>query len=152
MDEYGRRWYVNIHELRKSFLLTFFWTFKNSSIDACQWISGHKDPEHILEYIEANIPGSEMTDLEAEYARQQMTYFYEKSSLLEMQNTEELYQLVCEHFKVKQYTDIDADELQDYLEILLMKGTYKIDFISMGDTLDLIGSTKVAFRVIKKHE
>lgn len=152
VDEYGRRWYVNIHELRKSFLLTFFWTFKNSSIDACQWIAGHKDPDHVLEYIEANIPGSEMTDLEAEYARQQMTYFHEKSSLLEMQNTEELYQLVCEHFKVKEYTDIDADELQDYLDLLLMKGTYKIDFISMGDSFNLIGNTKVAFRVVKNNE
>ena len=152
VDEYGRRWYVNIHELRKSFLLTFFWTFKNSSIDACQWIAGHKDPEHILDYIETNIPGSEMTDLEAEYARQQLTYFYEKSSLLEMQNTEELYQLVCEHFNVKGYSDIDAEELQVYLEILLMKGTYKIDIISMGDTLDLIGSTKIAFRVVKTNE
>jgi len=152
VDEYGRRWYVNIHELRKSFLLTFFWTFKNSSIDACQWIAGHKDPLHILDYIESNIPGSEMTDLEVEYARQQMTYFYEKSSLLEMQNTEELYQLVCDHFKVKEYTAIDADELQDYLEILLMKGTYKIEFISMGDNLNLIGNTQVAFKVIKNNE
>lgn len=152
VDEYGRRWYVNIHELRKSFLLTFFWTFKHSSIDACQWIAGHKDPEHILVYIETNIPGSEMTDLEAEYARHQMTYFHEKSSLLEMENTEELYQLVCEHFKVKQYTDIDADELQDWLDISLMKGIYKIDFISMGDNLGLVGSTKVAFRVVKNSE
>lgn len=149
VDEYGRRWYVNIHELRKSFLLTFFWTFKNSSIDACQWIAGHKDPTHVLQYIESSNPGEEMTDLEAEYARQQLTYFTEKSSLLEMQNTEELYQLVCEHFKVKEYTDIDEDELNEYLQLLLIKGTYKIDFFSMGDDSGLISEAKVAFKVAK---
>ncbi|RZP98277.1 hypothetical protein D8T65_19705 [Vibrio vulnificus] len=149
VDEYGRRWYVNIHELRKSFLLTFFWTFKNSSIDACQWIAGHKDPDHILDYIESSNPGEEMTDLEAEYARQQMTYFYENSSLLEMQNIEELYQLVCDHFKVKDYTDIEEDDLHDYLELLLMKGTYQIEFFSMGDSFGLINEAKVAFKVVK---
>ena len=66
-----------------------------------------------------------------------------------MQNIEELYQLVCEHFKVKEYTDIDEDELHEYLQLLLIKGTYKIDFFSMGDDSGLISEAKVAFKVAK---
>ncbi|EGR3402350.1 hypothetical protein DMN98_03495 [Vibrio parahaemolyticus] len=150
VDEYGRRWYINIHEMRKTFLLTFFWSFKHSSIDACRWIAGHANPEHVLAYIESNNPGSEMTEIEADYARQQIAYFHEKSSLLEMQNTEELYQLACKHFKVKDYTSIPEDELAAYIKVRLKKGDFSIVFYSVSERNGLIEKAKVAFRVVKK--
>ncbi|EOS8325244.1 hypothetical protein ACNPJX_001349 [Vibrio parahaemolyticus] len=150
VDEYGRRWYINIHEMRKTFLLTFFWSFKHSSIDACRWIAGHADPAHVLAYIESNNPGSEMTEIEADYARQQIAYFHEKSSLLEMQNTEELYQLACKHFRVKDYTSIPEDELAAYIKVRLKKGDFSIVFYSVSERNGLIEKAKVAFRVVKK--
>ncbi|MFA0523253.1 hypothetical protein AB4517_06535 [Vibrio sp. 10N.222.52.C3] len=150
VDEHGRRWYINIHEMRKTFLLTFFWTFKHSSIDACRWIAGHADPEHVLAYIESNNPGAEMTEIEADYARQQIAYFHEKSALLEMQNTEELYQLACKHFKVKDYTSIPEDELAEYIKIRLIKGKFSIVFYSVSERNGLIEKAKVAFKVVKK--
>lgn len=150
IDEYGRRWYINIHELRKSFLLTFFWTYKHASIDACQWIAGHKDPEHVHRYIESNISGEEMTELEAEYARQQVTYFHENSSLLEMQNTEELYQLICKHFNVEDYIAINKDELQEYIELCLAKGIYQIEAIGIGESTSLIEESIVSFKFARE--
>lgn len=150
VDEYGRRWYINIHEMRKTFLLTFFWSFKHSSIDACRWIAGHANPEHVLAYIESNNPGSEMTEIEADYARQQIAYFHEKSSLLEMQNTEELYRLACKHFKVKDYTSIPENELAAYIKVRLKKGDFSIVFYSVSERNGLIEKAKVAFRVVKK--
>ena len=149
VDEYGRRWYINVHEMRKTFLLTFFWSFKHSSIDACRWIAGHANSEHILSYIESNSPGLEMTEIEADYARQQIAYFHEQSSLLEMRNTEELYKLVCEHFKVKSYTSIPEDELTAYIALRLRKGKFSIVFYSISERNGLIENANVAFRVIK---
>ena len=126
LDEFGRRWYVNIHELRKSFLLTFFWTYKFSSLDSCRWMAGHKDPDHVLRYIEANIPGEEMVETEAEYAKQQLRLFSTDKSLPEMENIESLNQNVCKHFQVNSIGELDESELKEWLEYALETGRYKI--------------------------
>lgn len=125
-DTYGRRWYVNTHELRKSFVLTFFWVFKYSSLDACRWIAGHKDPDHVLSYIEANLPGEEMVEIEAEYAQQQLRLFNSNYSLAEMENVELLNQSVCEHFNVKSVSEVKEDELNDWLRYAIETGEYHI--------------------------
>jgi hypothetical protein len=125
-DCYGRRWYVNTHELRKSFLLTFFWTFKFSTLDACSWIAGHKDPAQILGYIEANMPGEEMVEVEAEYAKQQLRLFTADHSLTEMENIEALYQDVCTYFNVASVSLIKETELKEWLEYAIEAGVYKI--------------------------
>mgnify|MGYP000144413871 CR=1 FL=1 len=101
LDQYGRRWYINIHELRKSFILTFFWTYKFVSLDACRWIAGHKDPEHIFNYITSNTPGEEMVEVEAEYARQQIRLFSSNNKLADINNIEELNDDLCNNFNVK---------------------------------------------------
>ncbi|MCW7554531.1 hypothetical protein NX722_18260 [Endozoicomonas gorgoniicola] len=145
-DEYGRRWYVNVHELRKSFLLTFFWTFKFSSLDACRWIAGHKDPDHVLKYIEANIPGEEMIEVESEYAYQQIRLFYEGSSLPEMKNIESLNDDVCNHFNVNNISEVPEDDLKDWINLAIAKGIYKIEVFGI-DSLDEEINTEVAFRL-----
>ncbi|TGA73254.1 hypothetical protein VFES401_00645 [Aliivibrio fischeri] len=149
IDEFGRRWYVNIHELRKSFLLTFFWTFKESSLDACQWIAGHKDPAHVHAYIRSSTAGEEMTEIEAEYARQQMFLFHEKNSMLEMRNTEDLYNDICTHFKVKDVSSINEDELNEWIELCMFKGVYRIDVISLEEESGLFDGCSVAFKLCK---
>ncbi|MEZ8088388.1 hypothetical protein [Vibrio sp. 1S139] len=93
-----------------------------------------------------------MTEIEADYARQQVTYFHEQSSLLEMENTEELYRLVCEHFKVKDYTSIPEDDLAAYIALRLRKGKFSIVFYSISERNGLIEKAKVAFQVTKGDE
>ncbi|TKF36103.1 hypothetical protein FCV50_02535 [Vibrio kanaloae] len=150
VDEFGRRWYVDIHELRKSFLLTFFWTFKESSLDACQWIAGHKDPEHVHAYLHASKAGEEMTEIEAEFARQQMYLFNENSNMVDLKNTEELYNDVCMHFKVKDVSEIDEDELSEWLELCIIKGIYSIETIGLKEANQIFDECRVAFRLRKE--
>lgn len=150
IDEYGRRWYVNIHELRKSFLLTFFWTYKESSLDACQWIAGHRNVDHVHQYIHSTNAGEEMTEIEAEYARQQMYLFNESSSMLEMNNTEELYSDVCNHFKVKEVSEVGEDELSEWIELCLIKGIYSIEVIGLDESNSLFEECNVAFKLRKR--
>jgi len=125
-DKYGRRWYINTHELRKSFLLTFFWSFKYSSLDACRWIAGHSNPDHVFNYIEANIPGEEMVEVEAEYARQQLQLFTSDNTLSDIENIEELYDDVCSQFSVKSITEISESELTEWLYDAIESGKYEI--------------------------
>jgi len=139
-DKYGRRWYANIHELRKSFLLTFFWTYKHSSLDSCRWLAGHSDPEHVLNYIQANMPGEEMADIESEYAYNQLRLFNADYSLTEMENISTLNQDVCDHFGVSKTTEIPEKELNDWLVLALQKGKYIIEAINIESTDDIFNA------------
>jgi hypothetical protein len=148
LDAYGRRWYINIHELRKSFLLTFFWTFKFSSVDACRWLAGHKDPNHIMTYIEANIPGEEMVEVEAEYAYQQLRLFNSDYSLSEIENIESLNDDLCHHFKVKSISEINEGELKDWIQLALLSGEYELYAYGI-ESQDTQYNAQVAIKIVR---
>ena len=150
IDEFGRRWYINSHELRKSFLLHFFWTFKYASIDACRWIAGHKDAEHIYNYIRTNMPGEEMAEIEAEYASQQVRLFNKNNSFTELENIEGLYTDVCEHFGVKDVTEVNSKELHQWIQLAIKKGIYNIEVYSLDGFEDLLNSTRIIFKIREK--
>ncbi|MCX7553726.1 hypothetical protein OS175_07535 [Marinicella sp. S1101] len=149
-DEYGRRWYINIHEFRKSFLLTYFWTFKFSGLDSARWIAGHTHSDHIFNYIEANFVGEEMVEVEAEYAYQQLRLFNRDNSLSDIQNIEELNDDVCRHFNVKVVSELSSDELLDWISYSIEEGNYEIFAygIDIGKH-DNFDSAKVAFKINK---
>ncbi|WP_271912020.1 hypothetical protein [Vreelandella alkaliphila] len=126
LDRYGRRWYVNTHELRKSFLLNFFWTFKFSSLDSVRWMAGHANPDHVFEYIQANFEGEEMVEVESEYTYQQLRIFKDGTKISEVRNIEEIYDDVCGHFNVNSISDIKESELKHWLEIQIESGHYEI--------------------------
>jgi len=126
LDEYGRRWYVNTHELRKSFLLNFFWTFKFSSLDSARWMAGHTNPDHIFEYIQDNFEGQEMVEVESEYAYQQLRLFKDGNNLSDISNIEDVYDEVCNQFKVNSISEIKEDELKQWLEIQIESGHFEV--------------------------
>ncbi|MBL3557595.1 MULTISPECIES: hypothetical protein [Marinobacter] len=126
LDEYGRRWYVNTHELRKSFLLNFFWTFKFSSLDSARWMAGHSDPDHVFEYIQDNFEGEEMVEVESEYAYQQLRLFKEGNNLSDVNNIEEIYDEVCNEFKVNSISEVNEDELKQWLEMQIESGHFEV--------------------------
>ena len=145
-DRLGRRWYVRIHEMRKSFLISFFWMYKHSSLDAARWIAGHSDPEHIYAYISANFPGDELPELEADYAAAQMWDFLRETVEPRSEGIESIYRSVCEHFSVSSVDVIDSTSLMDWLKIAFRTGQYKIDAIRLFDEKGE-PSIRIAFRV-----
>ena len=145
-DAYGRRWYVNIHELRKSFLLMFFWTFKFSSLDSCRWIAGHRDPDHVFRYIEENMPGEEMCEIEAEYATQQLKLFNSDHNLSEIENIANLDSDVCIHFNVNRISEIPEEDLTEWIELSIINGKYIIEAFDINSTKKHLNA-RVAFRI-----
>lgn len=148
-DELGRRWYVRIHELRKSFLITFFWCFKYSSIDAARWIAGHQSHLHIYHYIRANFPGMELPQLEAEYAAMQLWEFAATGSVGETTNVQGLYKAVCKHFRVSELSLVSEGDLNDWLELAFRRGLYKVWPFSFKDA-DGERHTDIAFRIVAR--
>jgi hypothetical protein len=149
-DELGRRWYLRIHELRKSFLITFFWCFKFSSLDAARWIAGHSNEKHIYDYIQSNFPGEELPQLEAEYAAQQLWDFSHFGAAGETENIKDLYRAVCRHFGVTEIELVDRADVERWLEIAFRKGLYSIRPFRIVSQNGLI-KTSVVFKIQEKN-
>tara|TARA_R110002049_G_scaffold202760_2_gene373275 strand:- start:3607 stop:5742 length:2136 start_codon:yes stop_codon:yes gene_type:complete len=147
LDQYGRRWYVNVHELRKSFLLNFFWTFKFSSLDSARWMAGHTNSDHLYNYITSNFEGEEMAEVESEYAYQQLRLFKEGNKFSDISNIEDLNNDVCRHFNVKSISEIKADELKEWLEMQIESGNYEI-YVYGIDHAKSFSKAEIAIKII----
>jgi hypothetical protein len=147
-DEHGRRWYARIHENRKSFLLSFVWYFKFSSLDAARWLAGHTDSKYILAYLKANVQGDELTELEADFLAEALWDFgVTKSRRQDVRNISLLYRRVCQHFRVREISEVNERELTDWLDLCLSEGTYFIDVIHI---VTKSGKHRIALRVVMK--
>lgn len=145
-DANGRRWYLRVHEMRKSFLITFFWTYRYASLDAARWMAGHGDASHVYAYIQANFPGEELPGLEAEYAAQVLRDYQQSGTATGIKDVASLYQAVCDQFSVRDVSWIDETLLKDWLELQFESKEFQIVPYSMrnpdGGTV-----TEIAFRI-----
>ena len=145
-DATGRRWYIRVHEMRKSFLITFFWTWRYASLDAARWMAGHADAAQVYAYIQANFPGEELPGLEAEYAAQVLKDYEQFGGTAGINHVADLYQLVCDHFSVRDVSWIDEKMLKDWLELQFESKEFQITPYSVrnpdGGTV-----TEIAFRI-----
>ena len=133
-DEYGRRWYVRIHEMRKWFLLLLFWSGRYDVLDAARWIAGHTDVKHLYAYIEREFPGGKLGKLEAECAIDQLAKYDQSMVLLDNENIGlvELYQRVLNHFKVNSLSFIKESEWR-YLVEELFEHEYHLEPYSISN-------------------
>lgn len=102
IDQYGRRWYIRIHEMRKWFLLLLFWSGRYDVLDAARWVAGHTDAQHLYEYIEREFPDAQLGKLEAECAIDHLALYDETQILLDGESVGlvQLYERVLNHFRV----------------------------------------------------
>jgi hypothetical protein len=147
-DAFGRRWYVRVHELRKSFLLNFFWNFRYAALDAASWIAGHRDSEQIYRYIQSNLAGEEIAELEAQYAAEQL-WDYDKSGDRDVSNTTELYRSVCRHFRVRDINKVGESDLLNWLSHAFQSGLYAIRAYKVAGKDS--APTTVAFEVRRRR-
>lgn len=124
LDDYGRRWYLRIHEMRKWFLLLLFWSGRYDVLDAARWIAGHTDVEHIYAYIEREFPGDKIGELEAECAIDILAKYDENQSTMsnEEVGVAELYRRVLRHFNVKRLNLVKEREWHGLVQELFEHG------------------------------
>ncbi len=148
-DALGRRWYLRVHEMRKSFLITFFWTWRYSGLDAARWMAGHADASHVYAYIQANFPGEELPGLEAQYAAQVLRDYENYGPASGMSHVDDLYQAVCSHFLVRDVSWIDDETLTDWLEMQFGTQEFQITPYSIRSP-DGGMATEIAFKVCNR--
>ncbi|RYH00005.1 MAG: hypothetical protein EON58_01790 [Alphaproteobacteria bacterium] len=126
VDSLGRRWYIRIHELRKSFLITFFWTYRYANLEAAAWMAGHANIEELYAYLQANFPGEELPALEAEFASKVLRS-NESQTGVSADQIERLHHAVCDHFHVNDVSWIEERSLHEWLKLRFSSGDFSIE-------------------------
>jgi len=131
-DQYGRRWYVRIHEDRKSFLLSFVLYFKGTALDAARALAGHMDVDHILAYIKENMGGLAIPEIEGTYISRALWNFYASGKKsVEAENIDKLYKKVCKHFNVNEISEVDFNEVEQWVELNMVEKNYSLTSYSV---------------------
>lgn len=120
-----------------------FWHGKYHVLDAVRWVAGHTQADHTYAYIEANVPGEEITRIEAEYVDEKLIML-ERNSVGREGNLglAALYDCVCSHFNVNSIEGVRGDEYFNYLADLRAADTYSLKPYSVfteGDTGEVCG-------------
>ncbi|EPT0781023.1 hypothetical protein ACVOPT_004369 [Enterobacter hormaechei] len=119
-DEYGRRWYARIHEMRKWFLLLLFWSGRYDVLDAVRWIAGHSRVTDTYAYIERECPGEELPQMEAEYSIERLRELeaHKQRQASNETGLDMLYERVLSYFGVESLTMVPECEWKDYVYTL----------------------------------
>ena len=119
LDTDGRRYYIRQHQLRRFFAMLFFWGSAFGGMDTLRWFLGHRDIMHLYHYITESTTGDVLRSVKANFAGQ----------VLKQQPTEahELAGLVQKHFGTDNFSVLDSDELDEYVEELMIEGRVEIE-------------------------
>lgn len=115
----GERIYLRQHQLRRFFALAFFWGKGFGGMETLRWFLGHTDLEHLYNYITEVTPGKVLQSVKATYAADLVTH--------QPLESEELGNLLKKHFGTSDFSILDSEELEQYIEQLIIEGTVNIE-------------------------
>lgn len=126
IDSEGRRYYIRQHQLRRFFAMLFFWGNSYGRMDTLRWFLGHTDLQHLYHYITESVPGAVLRSVKAQYAGT-LVRAHEKDV-----GVSALEDLLADHYGTRTFSILDSDELDLYIEELLLEGKVEIapDFFS----------------------
>lgn len=119
LDEHGRRHYIRQHQLRRFFVMLFFWGGAFGGLDTLRWFLGHTDVEHIWHYISETIPGSALRNVKAHFAVGEV--------LKEAPDAEDLASLLEARYGTRNFSVLDTEELDQYVEELMIEGVVTVE-------------------------
>lgn len=111
---------IKPHQCRRFFAMSFFHSGGEASLPALSWFMGHERLVDTWHYIREDMTGAEITELEAEMARNAIT-----SSTLDA-NAQILRNVVLRHFGATSITLVDPHDIQAYLEILRGQNRFEV--------------------------
>jgi len=119
LNNKGERYYIRQHQLRRFFAMMFFWGNSFGGMDTLRWFLGHTDIEHLYHYITESTPGYVIRSSKAVFG----------SELLRENPNEapQLANVVEKHFKTRNFMVLDSEELEEYVEELMLEGLVEIE-------------------------
>jgi hypothetical protein len=119
LNSQGQRYYFRQHQLRRFFAMAFFWSNSFGGMEVLRWFLGHTDIEHLYHYITEPIGGEVLRTIKAQYGRELVTS--------NAREAEPLATLIESRFKTRNFSVLDHDELDEYIEELLFQRRLKIE-------------------------
>ena len=119
LDAEGHRYYIRQHQLRRFFAMLFFWGSAFGGMDTLRWFLGHTDISHLYHYITESIPGDVLRSVKANFAGHILKQQPEKAH--------ELAAIIQHHFGTDNFSVLDSDELDEYVEELMIEGRVEIE-------------------------
>jgi hypothetical protein len=119
INKEGERYYIRQHQLRRFFAMLFFWGRSFGGMDTLRWFLGHTDVQHLYNYITESTPGEVLRSVKAHYASEQIISASEE--------TESLSELINRHFGTRNFSILDSNELDEYIEDLMIEGRVEIE-------------------------
>ncbi|MCR9655999.1 site-specific integrase [Vibrio parahaemolyticus] len=107
----GERYYFRQHQLRRFFAMLFFHSSTFGGLETLQWMLGHTDPEHVWHYITESTTGDVIRGAKAQYVAESLHYGSKDYS--------ELAEFVVDRFNTNEFSVIDVQELEDFVDFLL---------------------------------
>ncbi|GAB1623177.1 integrase [Agarivorans albus] len=136
-NENGERYYLRQHQLRRFFALLFFHSSQIGGLETLQWMLGHTDPEHVWHYITESIQGSVLRGAKAQYVAESLV-----EGGTEYSN---LTDFVYDRFNTTEFSVIEVDELEEYIDELIKEGkaTVEPEFFVDGNERKMRIITKI---------
>ncbi|WP_051146660.1 hypothetical protein [Marinobacter daepoensis] len=116
----GQRYYFRQHQLRRFFALLFFYSNSFGGLETLQWMLGHTDLKHVWHYITESMSGDVLRSAKSQYVAESLHHN-------DAENFKELSTLLKSKYGTDDFTLIDTDELEDYIENLLEDGDIEIE-------------------------
>jgi hypothetical protein len=116
----GHRYYIRQHQLRRFFALLFFYSNSFGGIETLQWMLGHANLMHIWNYITETLDGATLRGAKAQYVAEKL----QSNGAAEFSNLAELFK---ERYGIDNFTVIDTEELEQYIETLLENAEITIE-------------------------
>lgn len=111
----GERYYVRQHQLRRFFAIMFFYTHGYGQLDTLRWMLGHRDIEHVWNYLTECVEPHIIRGVNSKY-------FANLAKQDRLDNYEALRNLLSEEFGTTNFKLIDSQKITDYLDALQVEG------------------------------
>jgi hypothetical protein len=119
LNENGERYYIRQHQLRRFFAMMFFWGGSFGGMDALRWFLGHTDIEHLYHYITESTPGYILQAAKANFGSELIRTHPDEAP--------KLADILERHFGTRDFSVLDSDELDEYIEELIIEGCVEIE-------------------------
>ncbi|WP_152530672.1 site-specific integrase [Paraburkholderia dilworthii] len=130
VDPLGRRWYVRPHEIRKSFLINFFYCTGFGGLDATRWMAGHADLSTIFAYLKTNLPREHLVEVEAALAYEELWNVENNGGGEQTSNAASLYSDVCRRFGVRKISAVKKNDLERFILEAFKGDLYEVEIVS----------------------
>ncbi|HCE7213220.1 TPA: integrase [Pseudomonas aeruginosa] len=116
----GCRYYIRQHQLRRFFALVFFYSSSFGGLETLQWVLGHTNLSHVWNYITESLDGATLRGAKAQYVAEKL----HSNGAAEFTS---LARILKERYNIENFTIIDTEELEHYIEALLVDSIISIE-------------------------